>query len=75
MNDAIALVTPLALEKVDGEELWQRLADIVISNEHRIRNEDFLGNCTKLAWAFTRAEFKGKSFWKFIDRSIQEELT
>ena len=74
VEDVLKLVTPLALENIEGEEMWSHLADIVISNEHRIKNEDFLTNCTKLAWAFTKANFKDNNFWKFIDRCVSEEL-
>jgi hypothetical protein len=76
IDDVLALVIPLAAEEMIRDEVWERFADVVISNEHTMLSDRFQ-SCSNLAWAFSKVGYKGKHsaiFWKVIERTFRAEL-
>ena len=59
-----------------NEEVWDKFADLIISNEHKMI-ADMFQSCSNLAWAFTKVEYSGKYsalFWKLIERTYRAEI-
>jgi len=76
VQDVLALIIPLAAEEITRDEVWDKFADIIISNEHKIVSDRFQ-SCSNLAWAFAKTNYQGKHsklFWSMIERVYKEEL-
>jgi hypothetical protein len=41
IGDVLALVIPLAAEEMTRDEVWDRFADVVLSNEHKMLADRF----------------------------------
>lgn len=76
IGDVLALVIPLAAENMNRDEVWDRFADVIISNEHRMLSDRFQ-SCSNLSWAFSKIHYKGKHadvFWRMIERTFKVEM-
>ena len=38
LQDVLAFIIPLAAEEITRDEVWDKFADIILSNEHKIPN-------------------------------------
>jgi len=56
VQDVLALIIPLAAEEITRDEVWDKFADIIISNEHKIVSDRFQ-SCSNLAWAFAKTNY------------------
>ena len=69
VEQALALAIPLAAEEIVTEEVWDRIADVILSNEHKMRVDRFAHVCA-LSWAFSKAQYEGKNsklLWQFLE--------
>lgn len=74
--DVLALVVPLAAEEMTRVEVWDKFANVVLSNEHKMM-ADMFQSCSTLAWAFSKVEYKGayaSQFWYMIERIYTTEI-
>ena len=65
---------PLAVEKITDHAMWEHFAKIVLTKEHQMPASKYFQNCADFAWAFSKVNYIGDDFWKFIEEVFQTEL-
>ena len=66
----------MAAESLDTEAVWDKFADVVVSNQHKMRVDRFQ-SCCNLAWAFSNVNYQGKHcqlVWQLIEGEFRKAL-
>jgi len=56
VENVLALVIPVAAEEMNNSEVWDKFADTILSNEHKIET-DLFQSCCNLTWAFSKINY------------------